>query len=101
MFSCVKLQKDSFIRSIVSSKNVKKIFLSPEPLLDDFSKILFYGDCLFVEFHGRRPNSLWGVESQRNHESGHNDYIKKSKTINKYEHEKPLLSIVYLSYNNE
>ena len=46
--------------------------MSPEPLPDDFSKILFHGDivnngiCLSVEFHGRRPSSLLGVESQRN-----------------------------------
>ena len=41
-----------------------------------FSKILYFDDmvnreaCLCVEFHGRRPNSLLGVESQRNHKSG-------------------------------
>ena len=75
MFSCAKFQKDSFIRSIVSPKNVKRTFLSPEPLPDDFSNILFYGDmvnngtCLCVEFHSRRPRSLWGVESQRIHKS--------------------------------
>ena len=64
MSSCLKFQNDPFIRSIVSSKNVKRTFLSPESLPDDFSKILFHGDivnngiCLSVEFHGRRPNSL-------------------------------------------
>ena len=76
MFSCAKFQNDPFVRSIVSSKNVKKTLLSPDLLTDDFSKILFYGDivnngiCLCVKFHGRRPSSLWGVESQRNDMSG-------------------------------
>ena len=64
MSSCAKFQNDSFIRSIVSIKNVKRTFLSPEPLPDDFSKVLFHGDivnngiCLRVEFHGRWPSSL-------------------------------------------
>ena len=75
MSSCAKFQKDSFIRSIVSRINVKRTFLSPEPLPDDFSKILLYGDMvnngsyLCIEFHGRRPSCLWGVDSQRNHTS--------------------------------
>ena len=75
MSSCEKFQKDSFIRSIVSSKNVKRTFLSAEPFPDDFSKILFHGDMvnngtyLCIEFHSRRLSSLWGVESQRNHRS--------------------------------
>ena len=75
MSSCSKFQRDSFIRSIVSRKNVKRTFLPPEPLPDDFSKILFHGDIvnngtnLCVEFHDLRPNSLWRVESQRNHRS--------------------------------
>ena len=47
MSSCAKFQNDPFIRSIVSSKNVKRTFLSSESLPDDFSKIfikiLFYG----------------------------------------------------------
>ena len=46
MSSCAKFQNDSFIRSIVSSKNVKRTFLSVEPLPDDFSKILFHGDMV-------------------------------------------------------
>ena len=64
MSSCAKFQNDPFIRSIVSSKNVKRTFLSPEPVPDDFSKTLLHGDivnngiCLCVEFHGRRPSSL-------------------------------------------
>ena len=64
MSSCAKFQKDSFIRSIVSRKNVKRTFLPPEPLPDDFSKFLYHGDIvsngtnLCVEFHDRRPNSL-------------------------------------------
>ena len=76
MSSCAKFQNDPFIRNIVSSKNVKRTFLLLEPLADDFSKILFYGDivnnstCLCAEFHGCRPCCLWGVESQRNHMSG-------------------------------
>ena len=41
-----KFQNDPFIRSIVSSKNVKRTFFWPEPLPDDFSKILFHGDIL-------------------------------------------------------
>ena len=63
MSSCAKFQNDPFIRSIVSSKNVKGTFLLPEPLPDDFSKILFFGDMvnngtyLCVVFHGRRPSS--------------------------------------------
>ena len=42
-----------------------------------FSKILIYSDMsvmvptLCVEFHDRQPNSLGGVESQKNHRSGH------------------------------
>ena len=73
---CTKFQNNSFIRSIVSNKNVKITFLSPEPRPDDFSKILFYGDminngtCLCIKFHSHRPSSFWGVESQRNHRSG-------------------------------
>ena len=76
MFSCAKFQNDPFIRSIDSNKNVKRTFLSSEPLPDDFSKKNFHGDmvnngiCLCVEFHGRRATSLWGVESQRNDMSG-------------------------------
>ena len=76
MSLCAKFQNYTFIRSIVSSKNVKRTFLSLEPLPDDFSKILFYGDIVInstyvcVEFHGCRPSSLWWVESQRNHRSG-------------------------------
>ena len=64
MSSRVKFQNDPFIRSIVSSKNVKITFMSPEPLPDDFSEILFHGDivnngiCLCVEFLSRRPSSL-------------------------------------------
>ena len=65
------------------------MFLSPELLPDDFSKILFHGDmlnngtCLCVQFHGRRPSSLRGVESQRNHRSGR---IRASlATLKKYE----------------
>ena len=71
-----KFQNDPFIRSIVSSKNVKRRFLSPEPLPDNSSKILFHGDIvnngayLCIEFHGRRLSNLLGVESQRNHRSG-------------------------------
>ena len=38
-----KFQNNSLVRHIVSSKNVKKKFLSSEPLSDDFFKILFYG----------------------------------------------------------
>ena len=64
MSSCAKFQNDSFIRHIVSNKNVKRTFMSSEPLPYDFSKILFYGDMvsngtnLYVEFHGRRSSSL-------------------------------------------
>ena len=76
MSSCAKFQKNSFIRSIVSPKNVKRMFLPPEPLSDDFSKILFHGDIVSngtnfcVEFHDYRPNSLGRDESKRNHRSG-------------------------------
>ena len=72
MSSCAKFQNDPFIRSVVSSKNVKRMFLSPEPFPGDFSKILFHEDIvnngiyLCVEFHVRRPSSFWGVKSQRN-----------------------------------
>ena len=75
MPSCAKFQNDAFIRSIVCSKNVKRTFLSPEPLPDDFSKIFFHGDIvsngtnLCVKFHDSRPNSFRGEESQRNHRS--------------------------------
>ena len=60
-FMC-KFQNDSFVRRIVSSKKLKRMLLSSEPLTDDFSNILSYGDMvsngtsLCVEFHGRRPN---------------------------------------------
>ena len=59
-----KFKNDPFIRSIVSSKNVKRTFLLPEPLPDDFSKMLFHGDIvnnaayLCIEFRGRRPSSF-------------------------------------------
>ena len=75
MSSCAKFQNDPFIRSIVFRKNVKRTFLSPEPIPDDFSKILFYGDtvnngtCLCIEFHDCQLNSLEGEDSQRNHRS--------------------------------
>ena len=64
MSSSAKFQKDSFIRSIVSRRNVQRMFLLPEPLPDGFSKILFHDDIvsngtnLCVEFHDRQPNSL-------------------------------------------
>ena len=75
MSSRAKFQTNSFVRYIVCSKNVKRTFLSPKPLPDDFSKILFYGNqvsqgtSLCVEFHDRRPNSLGREESQRNHKN--------------------------------
>ena len=75
MSPCAKFQKNSFIKSIVSRKNVKRTFLLPELLPDDFSKIIFHGEIinngtfLCVEFHDRRPNSLCEVESQKNHRS--------------------------------
>ena len=59
-----KFQKDSFIKSIVSSKNIKRIFLLSELFHDGFSKTLFYDDIvnngtwLSVEFHGCQPSSL-------------------------------------------
>ena len=69
MSLCAKFQKDSFIRSVVFRKNVKRTFLSPKSLSNDFSKILFHGDvinngtCFCVDFHGHRPSSFWRVES--------------------------------------
>ena len=75
MSLCAKFQKDSFIRSRVFRKNVKRTFLPPESVSDDFSKIFFHGDIvsngtnLCVEFNDCRPNSLSRVESQRNHRS--------------------------------
>ena len=71
------------VRCILFSKNVKRTFLSLEPLPDDFSKTLFYGNQvsyvipLSVEFHDRRLNSLGGEKSQRNHRIGR---IKASLT---------------------
>ena len=95
MSSCAKIHNDPLIRSIVSSKNVKRTFLSPEPLPNDFSKILFHGDIvnngiyLCDEFHGRRPSSLRGVESQRNQRKGRirsslNYYIGNFKIIKEH-----------------
>ena len=62
-------QNSSLIRYSVSNKNVKSKFLSSEPLLNDFSKILFYGNkvshgtTLYIEFHDRRQNGLGREES--------------------------------------
>ena len=64
MHSYAKFQDDSFVRRIVSGKNVKRTFLSLELFPDDFSKILFYSDMvtnginLGVEFHNRRLITL-------------------------------------------
>ena len=66
-----------FWRGVVSSKNLKRTFLSSKLLPDGFYKTLFYGDmvnnsiCLCVEFHGLQLSSFWSVESQRNRRSGH------------------------------
>ena len=78
MSSHLKLQNNLFVKYIVSSKNVKKekMFLSSEPLHDDFFKILFSGNqvshntFLCVEFNDHWPNSLEREESYRNHRSG-------------------------------
>ena len=71
-FTC-KISEDSFVRYIISTKNVKGTFLSSESLPDDISKILFYGNqishgtSLCVEIRNRRLNCLGKEESQRNH----------------------------------
>ena len=58
-----------------------------EPLPDDFSKILFYGNqashSIFhcIEFHDCQGKSLGGEESQRNQKSG---YIRASLTLLHY-----------------
>ena len=60
------------------------MFLSSEPLPDDFAIILFsgnqvsHGTSLCIEFHDRRPNSLEREKSQRSHKSGR---IRASLTI--------------------
>ena len=75
MSSRAKFQNNSFVRHIVSSKNVKGTFLTSKPLNDVFSKILFcsnqvsHGTSRSVEFQDRRSNSLGREESQRNHRS--------------------------------
>ena len=64
MSSRAKFQNNLFVRHIVSSKNVKRTFLSSEPVPDDFASILFYGNhsnygtSLCVEFRDHRSNSL-------------------------------------------
>ena len=67
--SCAMFQNDSSVRHTVASKNIKRTFVSSEPLRDDFTKILLYGNQVInstlhrVEFYGRGPNSLGRVES--------------------------------------
>ena len=61
---------------IVSSKNLKRMFLLSEPLPDDFPKILFCGNqvrhnrSLCDEFHNCWLNSLGREGSHINHKSG-------------------------------
>ena len=73
MSSCAKFQNNSFVRCIVSSKNIKRTFLLLEPQPDVFSKNLFYGNqvshgtSLYVKFQDHQPNSLGKEELHRNH----------------------------------
>ena len=75
MCSRTKFQNNSFVRYIVSRKNVKRTFLSSEPLPNNFAKILLYdnqvthGTSLCVEFCDYWQKSL-GEELQKNYSSG-------------------------------
>ena len=57
-------------------QKVRRAFLSLVPLLNNFFKILFYGDhvshgtSFCTRFHDRWPNSLRTEKSQRNHRNG-------------------------------
>ena len=68
-----------FTRKILKKffwKIYRRKFLLLEPLPDDVSQFLFYGNevshvnFFCVEFHDYRPNSLGRDESKRNHRSG-------------------------------
>ena len=89
MSSRAKLYNNLFVKHIVSSKNIKRTFLQFEPLPENFSKILFYGNqvsdgtSLFIEFHDRRPVRLVGEESHKNHK---NEHIRALLALLSYNH---------------
>ena len=72
MSSHAKFNNNSFLTDVVSGKFVKRTFFTIEPLPENFSKILFYGNqvshsaFLYAEFHDPRSNSLGREESHRN-----------------------------------
>ena len=74
--SPTKFQNNSFVKYVVSSKNVKKTFLSLQSFSDDFSKLLLYsnqvrhGTSFCIEFHDCRLNSLRINDSKSNHKNG-------------------------------
>ena len=75
MRSLAKIQINSFLKHIISSKNVKRTFLSSEPLHVFFSLFIYgnqlsHGNPLSVEFHDRRPNCLGKEQSPKNLRNG-------------------------------
>ena len=81
MSSHRKFQNYSFVRHIVSSKNIKSTFLTSEPFPDDFSKVLFCsnqvnnGAFLCVEFHICQLNSLGKIESHTHTKKNHRSML--------------------------
>ena len=86
------------------------MLLTLEPLLDDFTELLFYdnqvvhGTFLCVEFDDRWPNSLGRKESQRNHRSGRirvslaplNKY--RNTLLEKYKYFQLVYGFIFLIY---